>query len=126
LGLRADRGSAPVELIAWSVILLLPMFPAIELQRAIANQVAAEAIARHSLRTAVLLEEPGRPLSAKFEQNVARVAGEIAQTYRIEPEELALTIDCSRCGSDELVRLRVSVSGREATGVMGLEPALGP
>jgi hypothetical protein len=117
-----EAGNAPLELIAWVVVLLVPLFPAIELQRAIADQMAAEAIARHALRSAVLLESAGEPISESFTLNIQRVALEIAHTYRVEPKGIELRVDCSRCESDELVTLEVLVSGYRAMGVMGLEP----
>lgn len=122
-GQASDAGSAPLEFIAWAVLLTVPLFPAIELQRAIANQMAAEAIARHALRAAVLQEIAGQPISVEFEPEVQRVAVEIAQSYRVAPEALALSLDCSRCDTHGLVRLGVSISGRRAVGVMGLEPS---
>lgn len=118
----SEAGSAPVELIAWAVLLTLPLFPAIELQRAIADQMAAEAIARHALRAAVLAEpESGLPTMA-FRANIERTALEIARAFRVDANTLELSVDCSACESDQLVRLAVSVNGRSALGVMGLEP----
>lgn len=117
-----DSGSAPLELVAWVVLLLLPLSPAIELQRSLANQLAAESIARHALRAAVLLEPAGEAMTQHFERNIERVALEIARTYQIDSQAIRLSVDCSRCEVDQVARLEVSVAGQRALGVMGLEP----
>ena len=105
--------------------MLLPLFPAIELQRALANQLAAEAIARHALRAAVLLEPVGVGMTQEFEHNIEQVAREIASAYRIDEQAIRLKVDCSRCETDQVARLAVTVAGQKALGVMGLELADG-
>jgi hypothetical protein len=57
-----------------------------------------------------------------FRANIERTALEIARAFRVDANTLELSVDCSACESDQLVRLAVSVNGRSALGVMGLEP----
>ena len=48
------RGSAPIETVALITLLLLPIGPAVLLYEQLSNQLAAESIARHAVRAAVL------------------------------------------------------------------------
>ena len=115
----SERGAAPLELVAWAALLLLPLAPAIELQRALSHQLAAESIARNALRTAILAADGDLEL---LRSRVAAAAAELARSWKVDTGQLALELDCSRCEADELVLLRVQLENQRASVLMGLEP----
>lgn len=63
-----DAGSSPLELVAFSALLVLPIGMAIGLYQQLSDELAAESIARHALRLA-MLASPERPSDA-FERTV--------------------------------------------------------
>jgi len=115
----SERGAAPLELVAWAALLLLPLAPAIELQRALSHQLAAESIARNALRTAILAADGDLEL---LRSRAAVAAAELARSWGVESGQLALELDCSRCETDELVLLGVQLENQRASVLMGLEP----
>jgi len=115
----SERGAAPLELVAWSALLLLPLAPAIDLQRALSHQLAAESIARNALRTAILVADGDLEL---LRVRAAAAATEVALSWGFSPAQFALELDCSRCASDELILLRVQLGNQSASALMGLEP----
>jgi hypothetical protein len=56
----ADKGSSPLELVVFTVLLLLPLGFGVNLYHQLSNELAAESIARHALRLA-MLQNPQRP-----------------------------------------------------------------
>lgn len=114
-----ERGAAPLELVAWAALLLLPLAPAIELQRALSHALAAESIARNALRSAILASDGD---VASLRARAAVVAAELARSWGVDTGQLALELDCSRCQSDELVSLQVRLGNQSAFALMGLEP----
>jgi hypothetical protein len=106
----SDSGSAPIETVALLTLLLLPVGPAVLLYDQISNQLAAESIARHAIRAAVLdaplgqVNDPGFAISALASSWQKRVGG-----YRV-------------IQSGELVTLEVEVSGAKAIATIGREP----
>jgi hypothetical protein len=114
-----ERGTAPLELVAWAALLLLPLAPAIELQRALSHQLAAESIARNALRTAILAADGDLEL---LKARAAVVALELARSWDVDTGLLALGLDCSRCESDEIALLQVQLGNQSASAIMGLEP----
>jgi len=115
----SERGAAPLELVAWAALLLLPLAPAIELQRTLSHQLAAESIARNALRTAILAADGDLAL---LRSRAAVAAAELARSWGVDTGQLALKLDCSRCETDELVLLRVQLENQRASVLMGLEP----
>ena len=115
----SERGAAPLELVAWAALLLLPLAPAIELQRALSHQLAAESIARNALRTAILAADGDLEL---LKSGAAVAAAELTRSWGFDTGQLALELDCSRCETDELVLLGVQLENQRATVLMGLEP----
>lgn len=116
----AERGSTPLELVAWAALLLLPLAPALELQRSLSQAFAAESIARNALRSAILAADGNL---AALRPRVAAAATNLAQSWGVDVNQLALETDCSRCESDGLVLLQVSIGNQRAAALMGLEPS---
>jgi hypothetical protein len=57
-----ESGSSPLELVVFTALLMLPTGLAVGLYEQISNELAAESIARHALRLA-MLTDPLRPSS---------------------------------------------------------------
>ena len=55
-----DSGSSPLELVAFTALLVVPIGLAIVLYQQLSSELAAESIARHALRLA-MLSSPQRP-----------------------------------------------------------------
>ena len=56
----SDSGSSPLELVAFTALLVLPIGLASGLYQQLSDELAAESIARHALRLA-MLSSPQRP-----------------------------------------------------------------
>lgn len=56
----ADKGSSPLELVVFTALLLMPLGFGVNLYHQLSNELAAESIARHALRLA-MLQNPQRP-----------------------------------------------------------------
>ena len=104
------KGSAPIETVALITLLLLPIGPGVLLYQQLSDQLAAESIARHGIRAAMLesdLGSLGNPASA------LRV---LALSWQKQLGGHRLT----RAG--ELVTLEVQVGSAVAVATLGLEP----
>ena len=108
----AEAGSTPLELVFTAALLLLPIAPMALLYQQLANELAAESIARHALRAAIL-GSPGDPaevLSAKLQ--------ELSASWGVH-----LTSTDYWCSSGcEIANLEVQVGGAGAIASMGFEP----
>jgi hypothetical protein len=106
----SDSGSAPIETVALLTLLLLPIGPGVLLYDQISNQLAAESIARHAIRAAVLdaplgqVNDPGYAVSA-----LARSWQKNVTSYRV-------------IESGDLVSLEIRVAGALALATIGREP----
>lgn len=107
--IRSDRGSSMIDFLGFGLLLQIPVLMlATQLATIQKNQLAADSIARHSLRSFVLQATPveltARQISADFH-------------LKIQP---VVEFDCQPdCTSPEsLLRLNVSVDGVRATSVM--------
>lgn len=110
--LSADSGSTPLELIFAAALLLLPIAPMALLYQQLANELAAESIARHALRAAILRspENPAAILDAKLQ--------ELSANWGV-----LMTSSEFWCSSGcEIASLRVQVGEANAIASMGLEP----
>lgn len=105
-----ESGSSPLELVVFTVLLTLPISLSIGLYQQLSNELAAESIARHALRLA-MLTDPERP-SSHFEDAVAMFAenwGVSAVDYQY------------RCSAGcSLVTLEVRVGSASAIQTMSL------
>ena len=110
---RAD-GSAPLELAGLVSILLLPLTPMLLLYSQIFDAIAAESIARHALRAAILTAGGGS-LDSALSENVQTLANSWQK-------EAFFRYDCGRCGKGDLIRLEIQVGNSIAIQVAGLEP----
>jgi hypothetical protein len=110
--LSVDSGSTPLELIFTAALLLLPIAPTALLYQQLANELAAESIARHALRAAILRspENPVEILDATL-QELSANWGVLVTNY-----EFWCSNGC------EITSLRVQVGGANAIASMGLEP----
>jgi hypothetical protein len=104
------KGSAPIETVALITLLLLPIGPAVLLYEQLSNQLAAESIARHGVRAAMLnaplggFSEPGdavRALAQSWQKQVS--------SYRVSAQ-------------GELITLEVKVGNAVAIATLGREP----
>jgi hypothetical protein len=104
------RGSAPIETVALITLLLIPVGPAVLLYDQISNQLAAESIARHGVRAAMLdaplggFTDPGSAVSV------------LARSW----QKPVLGYEVSSQG--ELITLEVRVGNARAIATLGREP----
>lgn len=111
--IRSDSGSAVVDFIGFGVLLQVAvlMFStvALSIQH---QQFALEAIARHGIRAHVLIPESS---------HTARVVGELASDFGLNPTELVLKLSCAsdpKCSEPgSLVRLDVKLGGLSAQAI---------
>lgn len=104
------RGSAPIETVAFLTLLMLPVAPGILLYQQISNQLAAESIARHAIRSAMLKADLGR---------VADVSTEVALLARSwQKRQISHWV----IQDGELISLHVQVGAAKAVATLGLEP----
>ena len=76
-----DSGSSPLELVALTALLLLPIGLGTSVYLQISNELAAESIARHALRLA-MLENPERP-----SENIADAVRLFASNWQVSTSE---------------------------------------
>ncbi len=106
----SEAGSSPLELVAFTALLLLPLGFGIPVYGQVSNELAAESIARHALRLA-MLENPTRP-SEEFPKAVTLFASD----WKVD--DVGYRYWCSSGCS--LVTLEVSVGNARAIQTMGL------
>lgn len=70
----SDSGSSPLELVTLTALLVMPIGLAIGMYQQLSNELAAESIARHSLRLA-MLSTPQKP-SQSFESAIERFSND--------------------------------------------------
>lgn len=109
----SDTGSAVLEFVGFGLLLQIPLLMmAINLAEVQQAQFAAEAIARHSLRSFILLGTP-----------ISEAADEILADFRITSEP-RLLLSCKPIGECEtsgtLITLEVSLGAAKAVSVMRL------
>lgn len=112
--LSGSAGSAPLELASLAAILLLPLGPMLLFYEAIFDAIAAESIARHALRAAILKSTEGQ-LDRSIADNVATLASSWQK-------EAFFQFDCGRCEKGDLIRLEIQVGDAISVQVAGLEP----
>lgn len=104
------KGSAPIESVALITLLLVPIGPAVLLYGQIADQLAAESIARHGVRAAMLdaplggFSDPGSAISVLENSWQKQVSG-----YQVSNQ-------------GELITLEVKVGAATALATLGVEP----
>lgn len=107
--IKDERGSAVIEFLGFGLFLQIPvLLLAIQLSAIQATQLAADSIARHSLRAFVLQEA-----------DISKTALQVAQDLRLTSKP-SVTLKCDPdCYSDEsLLRLVVKLDSIEASSVM--------
>ena len=111
-----DAGSSPLEAVALLLVLVFPLAPALALYQHLSDSLAAESIARHGLRSAVLSQEKGeipRQLGAVIEP-LAASWGKTLAGYELR---------CLRgCQDADILSLEVSIGSAKAIQSAGLEP----
>lgn len=112
--LASSSGSAPVELSSLVALLVLPLAPMLVLYGAIFDSIAAESIARHALRAAIL--------SASTQEVNQAIADSVATLSNSWQRSATFTADCGDCERGDFVVLRVQVGNSLAIQVAGLEP----
>ena len=104
------KGSAPIETVALLTLLLLPVGPGIALFEQISNQLAAESIARHGVRAAMLQAERGQLAAVDSAINL------LSHSW----QKQVTSFDLERQG--DFVTLRVQIQGATAIASLGMEP----
>lgn len=107
--IKDERGSLMIDFLGFGLLLQIPVLVlATQLATIQANQLAADSIARHSLRSFVLQDTPvestARQISADFRLKINPVV------------ELNCEPDCT--SPESILRLKVYVGGIQATSVM--------
>ena len=111
--IRAE-GSAPLELAGLLGILLLPLTPMLILYSQIFDAIAAESIARHALRAAILTADGG-----KLDSAMSEAVQTLSSSWQ---KEALFQYDCGSCRKGDLIRLEIQVGNSIAIQVAGLEP----
>lgn len=106
----SEAGSSPLELVTFTALLLLPLGLGLSVYTQVSHELAAESIARHALRLA-MLENPVRP-----SQEFSRTIELFAKNWDVEVTDYRYwcSLSCS------LVTLEVSVGNASAVQTMGL------
>ncbi len=112
LKFSSDGGSAAIELVAFSALLLLPsMWFSIDVISRQNDQFAANSIAEYALRAWVLADQPNS-------QNFEIAIKQIATDFHEAPKSVSWKVDCA--GIDpcmpkgQVLRLRVTVNQASA------------
>lgn len=112
--LSGSAGSAPLELASLVALLLLPLAPMLVLYGAIFDAIAAESIARHSLRAAIL-----KSSEDQLDQALGDTVATLASSWQ---KEAFFQFECGRCEKGDLIRIQIQVGNATAIQVAGLEP----
>ena len=112
---KADSGSSPIETVALLAVLLLPIAPVVILFGELSDSMAAESIARHGLRAALLeADDPSQlPLL------VATKVQKLSTSWQKSAEH---RFSCQPCEAGGLAALEIAVGNALAVQVAGLEP----
>jgi hypothetical protein len=111
-----EAGSSPLELVVYSVLLLVPIAPASQLGQLITDQVAAESIARNALRSVVLTGK----LGADFRPAIGVSVDSYSAAWgKARPDA---EISCESCAAGDIVTLWVVVGNATAMQSASLEP----
>lgn len=111
-----DAGSSPLETVALLAILLLPTAPALTLFAHLSDAMAAESIARHSLRAAILQADD----LTEVQGFAAEAVQSLASSWKKSAQH---AFACQPCESGGLAVLEVRVGNALAVQVAGLEPS---
>lgn len=112
--LSGSAGSTPLELASLVVVLLMPLAPMLALYGEIFDAIAAESIARHSLRAAVL-KSSVTPLDNAIADSVRALASSWQREAKVQ-------FDCGKCEKGDLIVIEIKVGNSTAIQVAGLEP----
>lgn len=105
-----ESGSAPLELVAATLLIALPLPIGIELHHAQSNQLLAETIARHALRGALLR---GQSI-AEYQVISRQISNEIQLSWR-NPKKVSLHLECtSPCRKGSFLSLWVEIDSAKA------------
>lgn len=111
-----DSGSSPLEAAALLLVLVAPLAPAMGLYQHLSDSLAAESIARHGLRSAVLSQEKGA-IPSNLGQTIEPLATSWGKTIS------DFSLNClNSCRTGDLISLRVQVGSAWAIQTAGLEP----
>lgn len=108
------RGSAPLELSSLVVLLLLPLTPMLVLYGEIFDAIAAESIARHSLRLGIL-QSSGSDLERFVSESISALSDNWGRAAEYE-------LNCGQCQKGSTVTLQVRVGNSVAIQTAGLDP----
>lgn len=111
-----SRGSTPLELVVWLALLIAPVGPLLGLYGQLSDQLAAESIARHSLRGAVLSSTSHSELVAQLPV----VLEPLAISWKREVRSFELS--CNSCAKGDIVTLRVWVGNAIGVQSAALSP----
>ena len=116
LNFSSETGSAPLEIIGYGVLLMLPiMWFSIDVVGRQNDQFAAAAIAEHGLRAWTQADQADSP---NFEIAVHQIAAD----FHEPKEQVTWMLDCAGINpclpAGQLIRLRVSVRQATATAAM--------
>ena len=110
-----DAGSSPIETVALLAVLLLPIVPVVTLLGELSDSMAAESIARHGLRSAVLDAQ----IPAQIPALVATKVQRLSTSWQKSAEH---SFSCKPCEAGGLAALEIVVGNAVAIQVAGLEP----
>lgn len=112
----SDKGSSPLEVVAWSVLLLLPVAPMLGIYQLLSDQLAAESIARHGLRAAVFGYQSG----SDPQQALDAALVPLAQSWNKGVS--SATLHCTpTCTAGSLMHLEIRINDAIAIQSAGLQ-----
>lgn len=114
--LSGSSGSTPLELVIWLTLLLLPLGPMLSLYGQLSDELAAESIARHALRAAVMDAGSQAEIDREVRRQLLPLAiswGKVITGY---------SLSCGNCTRGSIVSLRVVVGNAEAIQSAALSP----
>lgn len=112
----SESGSSPLEAAALLLLLIAPLTPALAIYDHLGNQLAAESVARHGLRAAVLAQEKGE-LPAALHSTLDPLAKGWGKKIS------SFSLSClGPCEDGGILSLSVSIGRSTAIQSAGLEP----
>lgn len=109
-----SRGSAPLELSSLVLLLLAPLAPMLILYGEIFDAIAAESIARHTMRLTILHADID-----EMELVAARSVETLSESWGKAAD---FELECGICQKGSLITLQIRVGNSEAIQTAGLEP----
>lgn len=111
-----SEGSTPLEMVVWLALLIAPVGPMLSLYGHLSDQLAAESIARHALRAAVLSSSDHSQLLSQL----PLMLEPLGMSWK--REIVSYELSCESCARGDLVTLTVRVGNAVGVQSAALSP----